>query len=292
MEHVDANPWLERRVLAYAHQGGEIEEPSSTLFAIDRALEIGMTGIELDVHATKDGVLVVGHDATVDRTTDGSGAIASLTIDEVKSLDAAYWFVPGVGTPHDRASDDYPYRGRASSDECFRIATLDEVLDRLPGVVLNLDIKQTAPDVVAYEPRLAETLTSYGRSDVVIVASFSDLAIRRFSELAPDVATAPGQVEITSFVQAVIRDERPDEAIARHSAIQLPPRFSGIELVTEQLVAVAHELGLAVHVWTVDDPAEMERLCALGVDGIMTDRPSVLSSVLETLDVGWSLEAP
>ena len=157
------NPWLERRVIAYAHQGGAWEAPSSTLFAIRRALETGATGIELDVHATADRQLVVCHDATVDRTTDGHGAIHALTLAELQELDNAHWFVPGDDVTVGLDPDAYPYRGRAPGDADFGVATLSDVLDLVedhPGVALNLDIKQTAPAVEPYEELLAKTITS------------------------------------------------------------------------------------------------------------------------------------
>jgi len=122
------NPWLDRRVLAYAHQGGAWEAPSSTLHAIRAALAAGATGIELDVHATADGELVVCHDATVDRTTNGCGPIASLTLEEVRVLDNGYWFVPGADAAPGLTPEAYPFRGRAPEDRDFRIATLREVL--------------------------------------------------------------------------------------------------------------------------------------------------------------------
>lgn len=281
------NPWLQRRVIAYAHQGGEKEAPSSTLYAIERALELGATGIELDVHATVDGTLVVGHDPTVDRTTNGAGLIGESTFETIRRLDNAYWFVPGDGTPRDRPADEYVFRGRAPADRRFAVATLDEALEMTAGVVVNLDIKQTAPAVAPYEEALAGALARHNRRDDVIVASFFDAATDAFSRFAPHVATSAGQNAVASFAQAVARGETPDPSLSRHAAIQVPPRFVGIELVNAAFVEAAHAAGLAVHVWTIDDPEEMERLCALGVDGIVTDRPSVLVPVLAHLDANW-----
>lgn len=281
-------PWLERRVIAYAHQGGELEAPSSTLYAIERAIALGATGIELDVHATKDGVLVVSHDPTVDRTSDGTGAIADLTLDELRRLDNAYWFVPGEAAVRGRSTPDYPLRGRAPVDRRLGVATLAEVLEAARGLPLNLDIKQTAPTVVPYEDALADQLKSLDDPGLVIVASFHDEATARFAQLAPEIATSPGQNEVTAFVQAVLRGDEPDPAIGRHVAIQVPPSAFGIELVTETFVNVAHESGLAVHVWTVDEPSEIARLCRLGVDAVMSDRPATLVQVLSELGVAWS----
>src|SRR5271166_4533290 len=100
------NPWLTRRVIAYAHQGGAKEAPSSTLYAIGRALELGATGIELDVHATLDRELVVCHDPTLDRTTNATGEIANTRLDELRRLDNAHWFVPGEDTARGRPEED------------------------------------------------------------------------------------------------------------------------------------------------------------------------------------------
>ncbi|MGB9112543.1 MAG: glycerophosphodiester phosphodiesterase [Acidimicrobiales bacterium] len=283
-----ANPWLERRVVAYAHQGGEFEAPSSTLYAIERAIGIGATGIELDVHATKDGELVVCHDPTVDRTTDGNGAIATMTLDDLRRLDNAHWFVPGKAAVHGLPRDDYPFRGRAPADRRYGVATLAEVLEVSGKCALNLDIKQTAPKVAPYEEALAAILTNFERPDLVIVASFHDAATARFRQLAPEIGTSPGQNEVMAFVQSVVRGEDPDPIIARHAAIQVPPRAMGVELVTEAFIACAHELGIAVHVWTIDEPREIRRLCRLGVDAVMSDRPSTLVETLAGLACEWT----
>src|SRR5205823_2895641 len=152
------NVWLERRVLNYAHQGGAAEAPSSTLFALSRAVSVGADALELDVHATADGELVVCHDATVDATTEGSGAIADMTMAEVAALDNGYRFTTDGGAT-------FPYRGRGRD---FGVATLRSVLEQFPSVFLNLDIKQTAPDVKPYESALAGLLRSFGRVDDVI----------------------------------------------------------------------------------------------------------------------------
>lgn len=282
-----ANPWLTRRVLAYAHQGGAKEAPSSTLYAVGRAVAHGATGIELDVHATSDGELVVCHDPTLERTTDGTGPIARATLAEVEALDNAYFFVPGEDARPGRDDASYPLRGRAPVDRRFKVATLREVLEAHPGVLLNLDIKQTAPEVAPYEEPLATLLREFGRADDIIVASFDDRATDAFNAFAPEIGTSPGISATTQFVQAVRARERPDDAISRHVALQVPPDFSGVPLVDEALVDAAHAAGLAVHVWTVDDPDEMERLVDLGVDGIMSDVPSVLVHELDRLGASW-----
>ncbi len=275
-------------MIAYAHQGGAWEGPSSTLYAIQGALAAGATAIELDVHATADGQLVVGHDPTVDRTTDSSGKIADMTWDRLRTLDNAYWWSPGADVTPGLEPDQYPYRGRAPEDRRFRIALLEEVLDAFPGTVLNLDIKQTAPAVAPYEQALAELLRRFGRSDDVIVASFLDAATDAFSTFAPDIPTSAGTVAVAAFVQAVKAGETPPAM--RHVALQVPARYGDITLVDQSFVDVAHEEGLAVHVWTIEEETEMEDLCRLGVDGIITDRPSALAKVLDRLGCAWKPE--
>ncbi len=285
-----ANPWLERRVLAYAHQGGAWEAPSSTLYAMRSALASGATAIELDVHATADGELVVCHDATVDRTTNGTGAIAAMTLAELRRLDNAYWFVPGADATTGRAPCDYPFRGRAPEDPDFRIPTLREVLEQFPGVLLNLDVKQTAPRVQPYEEALARLLAEFERRDDVIVASFCDDATARFAACAPDVPTSAGMAATAEFWRAVqAGDPVPTIAAAprRPVAFQVPEMYGQIKVVDRRFVDAAHAAGVAVHVWTVDDEASMRRLLSAGVDGIITDVPTVLGRVLTELDAGW-----
>ena len=273
------NPWLTRRVLNYAHQGGAREGPSSTLYAMRRAVKgAGAHGLELDVHVTADRHLVVCHDATVDRTTDGSGRIADLPLAEVQSLDNAYWWVPGEVVDHEAAEEAYVLRGRAPADPELRIPTVVEVLEEFPGVFLNFDIKQTAPDVEPYEELLAEVLRRHGRTDDVIVASFLDHATEAFSSFAPEISTAAGTSATAAFFFAVRQGTDPPPT--RHHALQVPAELYGHPVVDEAFVTVAHRQGLAVHVWTVDEEEEMHRLLALGVDGIMTDVPSTLAAVL------------
>ena len=199
-----ANPWLERRVIAYAHQGGAWEAPSSTLFAIERALEAGADAIELDVHATADGELVVCHDATVDRTTDGHGAHRRPDPGRAEGPRQRLLVHPR-GRRHPRAGPrpTTPTAAGRPRTPSFRIATLREVLEAFPGVVLNLDIKQTAPVVAPYEAALAGLLAEFGRTDDVIVASFLDPATDAFSAVAPDVPTSAGTLATAEFWRAV-----------------------------------------------------------------------------------------
>ncbi|HWF15665.1 MAG TPA: glycerophosphodiester phosphodiesterase [Acidimicrobiales bacterium] len=278
--------WLERRVIAYAHQGGAWEAPSSTMHSIEHALAAGATAIELDVHATSDGELVVCHDATVDRTTQASGTIASFTLAELREMDFSYWWIPGADVTPGRPAGDYPFRGRAPGDPAFGIATLREVLERFGGLVLNLDIKQTAPAVAPYEERLARLLAEYERTDDVIVASFLDQATDAFRGVAPQVPTSAGMVATAEAWRAVQEGERMPGIAA--VAYQVPERHGDLVVVDERFVAAAHAAGKAVHVWTVNDTESMERLVDLGVDGIISDVPTALRGVLSAREVAWA----
>ena len=280
------NPWRERRVLNWAHQGGAWEGPSSTLHALRQAVERGAHAIELDVHCTADRKLVVCHDATVDRTTGASGAIAAMDFEQLRDLDNAYWWVGGSDVDHDAPEEAYVHRGKAPGDRSFAIASLDEVLEAVPDVFLNFDIKQTAPVVEPYEALLAETLRAHGRTDDVIVASFHDGATDAFRVHAPEFCTSMGTQATYDFYQAVQAGSTPPDT--PHIALQVPYRYEHITLVTERFVSAAHEHGLAVHVWTINDEADMADLVALGVDGIISDRPSAVSSVLAAAGAAYS----
>jgi len=273
-----SNPWLDRRVLNYAHQGGAKEGPSSTLFAMRQAVDAGAEALELDVHMTADRVLVVCHDATVNRTTEGSGAIATLTIDQVQALDNAYWWVEGEVVNHEAGAERYIHRGKAADDVSFRIPTLVEVLEAFPSTFLNLDIKQTAPTVPAYEAELAQVLMEHGRIDDVIVASFNDASTEEFARHAPQIGTSYGTAGTAEFYRAVRAGDDPPESA--HVALQVPRTFGDTVIVDERFVQAAHAAGVAVHVWTIDDEDEMSMLVDLGVDGVMTDRPRALERVL------------
>lgn len=275
-------------MLNIAHQGGEIEAPSNTMYAFRTALAKGSDVLELDVHATADGEIVVLHDATVDRTTNGSGRVDAMTLEEIQALDAAHWFVPDIGTTHDRDEADYTLRGIATDENDppegftasdFRIPTLREVLETFPDVYINIEIKNTAPDTTPYERTLAALLAEHDRTDDVIVVSFLDHAVELFNAFAPDISTATATGE-TALFWASTQEVLPGAPNSRYHALQVPMVFEGVTVVTEDFVADAHANDLAVHVWTINTRAEMEFLLDIGVDGIMTDRPTLLEQVL------------
>ena len=276
--------WLSGRVIAFAHQGGSFEGPSSTLAAIDHALNVGANAIELDVHATKDRRLVVCHDASVDRTTNEHGEIADLTLAELSEMDNAYWWIDGDVVSPGRAAGEYLLRGRAPRDRRYGVATLEEVATAFPGVLLNLDLKRMSPEVEPYEALLFEELQRLEITDSVIVASFHDEAIQRFRFLAPGVATSAATNETAAFYFSLLEGT---PIVPPVSAFQVPATFADVDVVTEAFVEAAHAADVAVHVWTINDVDEMTRLVEVGVDGLISDRPTPLAALLKERGCVW-----
>ncbi len=276
--------WTQRRVINFAHQGGSFEAPSSTLYAMAQAIARGAHALELDVHATKDRHLVVCHDETVDRTTNHRGAIADLTLSQLRDMDNAYWWVEGSDVAPGRLADEYRLRGRAPADRRLGIATLAEVAEAFPDVLLNLDIKQSDPDVEPYEELLARELADLDREGSVIVASFHDEALARFRSLAPRVATSAATLEATTFYFSLIEGAA---IVPAARALQVPMTYDSIRVVDERFVEGAHAAGLAVHVWTLNDVSEIDEALALGVDGIISDRPGLVTECLAGRGASW-----
>jgi glycerophosphoryl diester phosphodiesterase len=293
---VTDNPWLERGPLNIAHQGGEHEVPSDTLYGFKTALPKGVDVLELDVHLTADGHVVALHDTTVDRTTNGSGTVEQMTLEQIKALDAAYWFVPDAGTEHDRAAEEYVFRGIATGERPppegfepndFTIPTLDEVLTAFPDTLINIELKQSN-STGRFEMAVADLLREHDRVDDVIVVSFLDHSLEVFKALAPDVHTATATVNAAAF-WASTQGPLPGAPNPRHVALQVPTNFSGIPVITsDDFVKNANANGLAVHVWTINDRATMEQLLDWGVQGIMTDRPTLLEEILQARGVATS----
>ena len=276
-----SNPWLRRRVLNYAHQGGAKEAPSSTMHAFRTAVANGADALEMDVHATADGELVVCHDATLDRTTEGTGRIADHPLPQLRKLDNAHWFVAGHESTFTAEPEEYVLRGRARRDPSFGIATVREVLEEFPNVFLNFDIKETVPVVDGYEAALAALLKEFGRTDDVLVASFHDVALERFRAAGPAIHTVLGLAATTALWQWVNQGAAKPTILPSEKAVQPPDRFGPLQVTNERFVEAAHELGLAVHVWTIDEPEPMAEQLAYGVDGVITNCPRLLRQVLQ-----------
>jgi len=252
-------PALANPPLLFAHQGGAALWPSNTLLAFENAAKLGVDVLELDVHLTADGELVVIHDHTVDRTTNGSGRVCEMTVTELKGLDAGYYFTPDNGAT-------YPYRGQGVT-----IPTLTEVFTAFPAHRINIEIKDD--DLRAAE-RLSEIINDFDAQDRVIVVSFHEKPLAHFRKLQPTVATGadPGEVR-TFYILNSLHLWRFHRAHA--DAYQVPVSKGYAHFDDKAFIDHAHKLNQQVHFWTINDEDEMRRLLTLGADGIITDRPDL-----------------
>lgn len=286
--------WQQRRVLNVAHAGGDLEAPHSTLYAMKTAVAAGTDVLELDLRLSADGVLMAHHDATVDRTTEATGPVRDFTAAELHELDNAHWFVPDCWSCKGRPDDAYELRGIRTGErppptgfgpDDFTIPTLAEVAAAFPHRLLDVEIKD-GPDGVATAEALAAFITDNGPVDRWLVASFDDDLLDHFKALAPDVATSPGLGVMTEWFAT--RGPLPD-----HEVLQVPPDFSGIEVVTQQFVDDAHAADLAVWVWfngTDDDsPDTWQHLIDIGVDALLTGKPAAAEEVIDTNDVRFAV---
>jgi glycerophosphoryl diester phosphodiesterase len=248
-----SRPFLRHeRPLFFAHRGGSLLRPENTLPAFEHGMSFGADALELDIQQTRDGELVVIHDPTLDRTTSGSGAVASYTLDDVRKVDAGYTFTTDGGAT-------FPFRGQG-----ITIPTLREVFTRFPGVRINIDLKESTPD----------------REDRICAGCFAHAALVRFRRLTSGrVATSASPREVRSFLLAAASHTtgwlRP-----AYDALQVPDTYGAVRVVSRTSVIAAHRIGVDVHVWTVDERAHILALLALGVDGLMTDRPDILAEAL------------
>ena len=240
-------------VLAFAHRGGafhpEIEGLENTLTAFRHAVSLGYRYLETDVHATSDGVLLAFHDTVLDRVTDQVGAISAATAQEVR-------------------------RARVGGHE--HVPTLAELFETFPDARFNIDIKSDG----ATRP-LVDFLAARGAADRVLVGSWSRRRLNEFRRLSQgQVATGAAPLEIALFKGLPARFA--DRLTGRQvRALQIPHRRGPLTVATARFVRRMHAIDKHVHVWTIDDPAEMNALLDRGVDGLITDRTDILKSVLE-----------
>ncbi|TVQ34710.1 MAG: glycerophosphodiester phosphodiesterase [Geminicoccaceae bacterium] len=233
--------------LAFAHRGGALEHEENTGAAFAHAVGLGYTHIETDVQATKDGVAVLFHDADLERMTGEKGSVGDglwRELAQVRTLG---------GAP---------------------LLRLDELLEAYPDLHCNLEIKTAA----AIEP-MADVIRRTGALDRVCVGAFQARWTQRLRRLlGPGLCWSPAHAGV---LVTWLRGWRLPLPAPAYPALQIPPAFRGIPLATRRFVRAAHRQGSQVHVWTVDDAAAMASLLDAGVDGLMTDRPTLLREVLE-----------
>lgn len=254
--------------LVYAHRGGAKLRPENTVLAFDHGLSLGADGLEFDVHLSRDGVVVIHHDTTLDRTTNGHGPLAARTADELGELDAAYHFTPAAQSEGGAASareSAHPYRGLAGG-----VPRLDAVLRRYPSAPLIIELKVNEPELAH---RTIDVVRAAGAVHRVALGSFGTRVLRAARAYEPAIRTGSSREETRlalyrSWVRWPVR--RP-----AYREYQVPEIAGTTRVVSPRFVQDAHEAGLAVKVWTVDAADDIRRLLSWGVDGIISDRPDV-----------------
>ena len=255
--------FLPEGVHVHAHAGATHLWPDNSMMAFKGSANMGVDVLELDTQITSDGVIVVIHDDTVDRTTNGSGRVDQMTLAELQGLDAAAnWSGPEGNHPH--------------RDTGIIVPTLREVLDAFPDVGVNIDMKSADPRVPA---ATCDLIRETGREHSVMVASFVQRNLREFRELCPDVATSAGPEEVRNFlILNLLGLGRATSPAAE--AFQVPVRQGSIPVVTRPFVRGLAERRIQLDVWTINDEAEMRRLFDMGVSGMITDRPDLALDIL------------
>ncbi|MDZ7687801.1 MAG: glycerophosphodiester phosphodiesterase family protein [Halobacteriales archaeon] len=260
-------------VMNIAHAGGKFLRPENTVAAVENAVEVGADAVEVDLRRSADGRIVHLHDETVDRTTDGEGRVDEMTVGELKELDAGYAFPPPLTEGFDEhqerydhvPDDDARFRG-----EGIEIPTFVEVLDALPNdFPLVLDVKSAS----APPERLAELLREYDRVENTVVGGFDDTYLEDVRRALPEVETGLGAGEGRQFLLTVRANEQRYEPPAE---VLFPPH----DLVRASFVERAQRNGVSVVPWTVNPRDELERFVGMGVDGVITDDPVLLGTVL------------
>ena len=251
-----------RRPRLFAHRGASGLLPENTLEAFRAGLEAGATHLELDVHGTRDGAVVVFHDATLERTTDSVGAVRDMTLADLRGVDAGYGFRDAGGK-------------RCYAAHGIRVPTFEEVLSEFPDVPLNVEIKQDEP---AIEDEAIALIRRFGGSSRLLLAAEHQPIMDRI-RARYDGPTGFTADEALDFYLCSIEGRwagyRPPG-----QALQVPPRYGEVDVVTPRLIAAARHVGIEVHVWTVNDVEVARELLAMGVDGLMSDLPATIARAM------------
>jgi glycerophosphoryl diester phosphodiesterase len=242
------------RPVVIAHRGSRLLWPENTLEAYSAVVDMGVRHVETDVRITGDGRLLCLHDASVDRTTDGSGPVSSLTFSDLSELDAGY---------RHRTTEGFPFRGRG-----IRVPAFEELATSFPDVEIVVDLK--TPWAIGELVRTVDRLRLHDR---VVVGSFRDGWLAMVRKLSRGrIRISSGAATTRRWVLASRLGRMPRRV---PDALHVPVQYGGVRVVDQVLIDRARDAGVPVNVWTVNDPVEMRRLAALGVDGLITDRPDL-----------------
>lgn len=248
-------------VLAFAHRGGAALRPENTLLAFDHGLHVGADGLELDVRLSRDGVVVVHHDETLERTTNGLGALSEYSADALSQLDAAFHF---------RGIEGQRFMGRGHG-----VPRLAEVLSRYPGIPIIIELKGRDPELGRRTLDVVRTARAVER---VWFGGCAQRVLQAVREADPDARTSAAREEVRWFLYRSWVGLAPTATAFR--ALQVPECSGRIRVVSPRLVEAAQRAGVPVHVWTVDQPADMGRLLGWGIQGLISDRPDLAAQVI------------
>ena len=248
------------RPLTIAHRGGVHLWPENTIYAFQNALDIGSDVLEMDLYITSDGIPVVIHDDTLDRTTNGSGLVSDFTLTQLQGLDAGYRFTP-LNQPN-----QFPYRGQG-----IRIPTLEEVFRQFPNTPMIIEIKKDDPVLIR---RTGELVQQFNREHLTKVGSFSSRILDDFRNQFPGIETGAGTNEVTLFY-VLHRLFLSGYVIPRATGFQVPEFQGPLHVANRRFIADAQRKGLRVDAWTINDESTMIRLLDAGIDGLITDRPDL-----------------
>lgn len=260
MSHFFSTP----RPRVFGHRGAAGLAPENTLPSFALALALGADILEFDVHGTKDGEVVIFHDPTLDRTTNGEGEIREHTLAQLRRLDAGFHFT--------RDGSDYPFRGNG-----IRVPTLTEWLTAFPHALANVEIKQGEPGIAE---EVVAILRRHQAEDRFLLAAERDAIMSEVRRCAGGILTGFCVEEVVDFIGR-LQGGSFDGYAPQGKALQIPVHYGDIPLVTAESVAAAHAAGLEVHVWTINDAEEMRRLLDLGVDGIISDLPGLARRICD-----------
>lgn len=260
-----------RIILVIAHRGSSAVAPENTLAALLQAMLDGADACEIDIQITADGFIVVCHDLTVDRTTDGTGHIKDMTFEQIRALDAGYRFTTDGGKT-------FPFRGKG-----IKIPTLDEVLEALPEMRFFIEVKSEDGRMPA---RLLETIHRHKawQRVVVLVIAVTHQFARHLRKLDRRLVTGHTSAEIVIF-SALARLRLSWLFRSRHQSFEVPVKRGRLPVLTRVFLAGAHRRSKQVFVWTVNDPTMMAKLIDMGVDGMFTDNPAVMRRLVSAVSV-------
>ncbi len=251
----------------FAHRGASGTAPENTLPAFERAIEMGADILEMDVHATSDGHIVVIHDPVVDRVTNGTGRVSELTLEDLKKLDAGYRLSPDGG-------ETFPYRGKGVT-----IPTLRQVAEAFPNIPFNIEVKESE---LPNERSVFDLLSQLNHMRLTLLAAENDAMMQRIRALESGIPTNFCGSEVLEFIQRMNLNDWYKYA-SPGNALQIPETYGDIRLLTPVLLEAAHGFGIEVHIWTVNAVPDMRRMLEMGVDGIMTDHPERMLKVVREL---------